>query len=203
MSTDAYDVIRRDVHARIERRRLRPDADLEEVRVEVGRAVDDYQRVRAARRGAPARRPGRHGRAGAALHHRLRCAHRAARPARRRGDLHRGGAGVVPRRIRAPAGADRADQRGREPAGRRAPAGRDRPAAQHQASDGAGPRARRHRAPHRGHPAGRRPAVGDLAALRRAQRHARRPRRARLALAGSRGVPPRAHAAAEPGRGLG
>ena len=45
MSTDAYDVIRRDVHARIERRRLRPEADLDEVRAEVGRAVDDYQRV--------------------------------------------------------------------------------------------------------------------------------------------------------------
>ena len=45
MSTDAYDVIRRDVHARIERRRLRPEADLDEVRAEVGRAVDAYQRV--------------------------------------------------------------------------------------------------------------------------------------------------------------
>jgi pilus assembly protein CpaF len=45
MNTDAYDVIRRDVHARIERRRLRPEADLDEVRAEVGRAVDAYQRV--------------------------------------------------------------------------------------------------------------------------------------------------------------
>jgi len=45
VSTDAYDVIRRDVHARIERRRLRPEADLDEVRAEVGRAVDAYQRV--------------------------------------------------------------------------------------------------------------------------------------------------------------
>jgi len=41
---DAYDAIRRDVLARIERRRLRPDGDLDEIRVEVGRAVDGYQR---------------------------------------------------------------------------------------------------------------------------------------------------------------
>jgi pilus assembly protein CpaF len=41
---DAYDVIRRDVLARIERRRLRPDGDLEEVRLEATRAVDAYQR---------------------------------------------------------------------------------------------------------------------------------------------------------------
>ena len=45
MTTDAYDVIRRDVHTRIERRRLRPDADLDEVRAEVARAVDSYQRL--------------------------------------------------------------------------------------------------------------------------------------------------------------
>jgi pilus assembly protein CpaF len=43
--TDAYDVIRRDVHARIERRRLRPDVEPDEVRTEVDRAVDAYQRV--------------------------------------------------------------------------------------------------------------------------------------------------------------
>jgi pilus assembly protein CpaF len=41
---DAYDAIRRDVLNRIERRRLRPEGDLDEVRVEVGRAVDAYQR---------------------------------------------------------------------------------------------------------------------------------------------------------------
>jgi pilus assembly protein CpaF len=44
MNTDAYDVIRRDVHSAIERRRLRADADLDEVRSEVERAVDDYER---------------------------------------------------------------------------------------------------------------------------------------------------------------
>lgn len=41
---DAYEAIRRDVLARLERRRLRPEADLDEVRAEVHRAVDDYQR---------------------------------------------------------------------------------------------------------------------------------------------------------------
>ena len=42
--TDAYDVIRRDALAGIERRRLQPERELAEVRVEVERAVDDYQR---------------------------------------------------------------------------------------------------------------------------------------------------------------
>ena len=41
---DAYDVIRRDVLSRIERRRLQPEGELDEVRVEIERAVDDYQR---------------------------------------------------------------------------------------------------------------------------------------------------------------
>jgi pilus assembly protein CpaF len=41
---DAYDAIRRDVLGRIDRRRLRPEGDLDQVRVEVGRAVDAYQR---------------------------------------------------------------------------------------------------------------------------------------------------------------
>jgi pilus assembly protein CpaF len=41
---DAYDLIRRDVLRAIERRRLRPDRDLADVRVEAERAVDDYQR---------------------------------------------------------------------------------------------------------------------------------------------------------------
>ena len=41
---DAYDAIRRDVLRAIERRRLRPDRDLAEVRGETERAVDDYQR---------------------------------------------------------------------------------------------------------------------------------------------------------------
>jgi len=42
--SDAYGVIRRDVLGRIEKRRLRPEGDLEEVRGEVHRAVDAYQR---------------------------------------------------------------------------------------------------------------------------------------------------------------
>ena len=42
--TDAYDVIRRDALAGIERRRLQPERELAEVRTEVERAVDDYQR---------------------------------------------------------------------------------------------------------------------------------------------------------------
>lgn len=42
--SDAYDVIRRDVLSGIEQRRLRPEGDLDEVRVEIRRAVDDYQR---------------------------------------------------------------------------------------------------------------------------------------------------------------
>jgi len=41
---DAYEGIRRDALSGIERRRLRPDADLDEVREEVERAVDDYQK---------------------------------------------------------------------------------------------------------------------------------------------------------------
>jgi pilus assembly protein CpaF len=45
MNPDAYDAIRRDVLARVERRRLRPDVDLDEVRTEVDRAIDAYQRV--------------------------------------------------------------------------------------------------------------------------------------------------------------
>src|SRR3954449_1189001 len=45
MNGDAYDAIRRDALARVERRRLRPEADLEEVRVEVTHAVDAYQRL--------------------------------------------------------------------------------------------------------------------------------------------------------------
>ena len=40
----AYESIRRDVLARIERRRLRADGDLDEVRLEATRAVDAYQR---------------------------------------------------------------------------------------------------------------------------------------------------------------
>jgi pilus assembly protein CpaF len=43
MSVDAYDVIRLDAVAGVERRRLRPDGDLDEVRTEVERAVGDYQ----------------------------------------------------------------------------------------------------------------------------------------------------------------
>ncbi|HUF84036.1 MAG TPA: hypothetical protein VMQ81_05520, partial [Acidimicrobiia bacterium] len=44
MAADAYGVIRRDVLARIEKRRLRPEGDLDEVGGEVHRAVDEYQR---------------------------------------------------------------------------------------------------------------------------------------------------------------
>ena len=67
-----------------------------------GRSRPGGRRVRttrAARRGAPARRPRGHGRPGPALDHRLRTAHRAHRPARRRGDLHRRRAGLLPRRV--------------------------------------------------------------------------------------------------------
>jgi pilus assembly protein CpaF len=45
MTVDAYDAIRREVHVRIERRRLRPDVDLDAVRGEVGATVDEYQRA--------------------------------------------------------------------------------------------------------------------------------------------------------------
>jgi pilus assembly protein CpaF len=45
MNPDAYDAIRRDVLARVERRRLRPEVELDEVRAEVDRAVDAYQRL--------------------------------------------------------------------------------------------------------------------------------------------------------------
>ena len=41
---DAYEEIRLDTLARIERRRLRVEVDRDEVRAEVVRAVDDYQR---------------------------------------------------------------------------------------------------------------------------------------------------------------
>jgi pilus assembly protein CpaF len=42
--TDAYDVIRRDALAGVERRRLQPARQLADVRVEIERAVDEYQR---------------------------------------------------------------------------------------------------------------------------------------------------------------
>jgi pilus assembly protein CpaF len=45
MTADAYEAIRREVHLRIDRRRLRPDVDLEVVRSEVGATVDEYQRA--------------------------------------------------------------------------------------------------------------------------------------------------------------
>jgi len=41
--TDAYDVIRRDTLRGVERRRLQPDREIGEVRVEIERAVDDYE----------------------------------------------------------------------------------------------------------------------------------------------------------------
>src|SRR4051794_7132381 len=45
MTVDAYDAIRREVHVRIDRRRLRPEVDLDAVRGEVGATVDEYQRA--------------------------------------------------------------------------------------------------------------------------------------------------------------
>jgi pilus assembly protein CpaF len=45
MTVDAYDTIRREVHVRIDRRRLRPDVDLDAVRNEVSTTVDEYQRA--------------------------------------------------------------------------------------------------------------------------------------------------------------
>jgi pilus assembly protein CpaF len=42
--TDAYDLIRRDALAGVERRRLQPDRQPGDVRAEIERAVDDYQR---------------------------------------------------------------------------------------------------------------------------------------------------------------
>ncbi len=44
MSVDAYDAIRRDVLTGVERRRLRPEGDLDQVRLEAERAVEEYQR---------------------------------------------------------------------------------------------------------------------------------------------------------------
>jgi pilus assembly protein CpaF len=44
MRTDAYDVIRRDALAGMERRRLQPDTQVDEVQIEIERAIDDYQR---------------------------------------------------------------------------------------------------------------------------------------------------------------
>jgi pilus assembly protein CpaF len=43
-AVDAYDTIRRDVLARIERRQLRLEGDLDEVRLEAQHAVDEYER---------------------------------------------------------------------------------------------------------------------------------------------------------------
>ena len=42
--TDAYEAIRRDALVGIERRKLQPDRELAEVKAEIERAVDDYQR---------------------------------------------------------------------------------------------------------------------------------------------------------------
>jgi pilus assembly protein CpaF len=44
MRTDAYDVIRRDALAGVERRRLDPERQLSDVQAEIDRAIDDYQR---------------------------------------------------------------------------------------------------------------------------------------------------------------
>ena len=88
--TDAYEVIRRDALAGIERRRLQPERELAEVR---GRSRARGRRVptaRSAGRRVPARRSGDDGQPGAPLGHRLRSVHRSARTTRRRGDLRRG-----------------------------------------------------------------------------------------------------------------
>ena len=69
MTADAYDAIRHDVLAQVERRQLRPEGDLDEVKVEVQRAVDEYQRHGAARRGPAARGAGGHGRSPPAFDH--------------------------------------------------------------------------------------------------------------------------------------
>jgi pilus assembly protein CpaF len=57
MSADAYDVIRRDVLGRLERRRFSADADPEAVRGEVRRAVDVYQRGSHRGEGTPLKDP--------------------------------------------------------------------------------------------------------------------------------------------------
>jgi pilus assembly protein CpaF len=44
VTLDAYEAIRREVHVRIDGRRLRPDVDLDAVRNEVSATVDEYQR---------------------------------------------------------------------------------------------------------------------------------------------------------------
>ncbi len=44
MSRDAYDIVRREVLSAMEQRRLEPESDLAEVRVETERAVEQYQR---------------------------------------------------------------------------------------------------------------------------------------------------------------
>ena len=41
---DAYDLIRRDVLVRLEKKRLNAETDVPEIRLEVERAVDEYQR---------------------------------------------------------------------------------------------------------------------------------------------------------------
>ena len=58
MTVDAYDSIRRDVLARIERRRLRPEGDLDEVKAEVQQAVAEYQRRARLGDGLPLVAPG-------------------------------------------------------------------------------------------------------------------------------------------------
>jgi pilus assembly protein CpaF len=45
MSVDAYDVIRRDVLARVEQQRLRPEVDVAAVRTEIEHVVDGYQQL--------------------------------------------------------------------------------------------------------------------------------------------------------------
>ena len=203
MSLDAYDVIRLDAVAGVERRRLRPEGDLEEVRAEVERAVDDYQARARLGDALPLVAP-------EVMRERVLRSITDLGPltellARR--DVEEifieGARGLVPRRHGPAARPDRPDERGGEPSPRRPSARHHRTPAQHQAPDGAGASARRHGPAHRCDPAGRRLPVGHAAALRRAQRHARRSRRPRLAHAGSRRVPRRAHAVAEPGRGLG
>ena len=98
-----WSAIRRDVLARLERRRVRPESDLEQVRVEIGRAVDDYQRRAHLGEEMPLTDPPAMAERRPAFCDRLRSAHGAPGSPRRRRDLHRRTAGLVPRYRRASA----------------------------------------------------------------------------------------------------